>query len=676
MASVLDSFVIQLGLDSSGLSHGTLVAQRSLRGMNDDVDKTGGKLEQAGEKGAKAFKTFRTEAMAAFALFTGGRSLEGFIKDTTEANTALGNLSRQLDIAPQKLNQLRYALQGAGASPTAAEAMFQALQAKSTDPREQARVRNVALTQAGIEVYDRNNHVRSDLVEQLHASERFNGLSRAMQDYVLSELGAQGIAPLLRSPQYDRLMTGTAGGGPSQSDIKTAEKLKADFAIFSKNTNDIQQMIYGDIAPSIDWFVEKLSSIEKANPKEIAHGLEAIGGSLFLLSGALTGLGIFKAIKGVKDLGKVLDILKKGGAVGEAATAGRGAGAAAAAERTGGRFLGMLGLGVAGRALPWVSALWPTPTASNDTISPESHQEVRIVQRTERHDNHVSVTHESAHVSVIHEPEIKHSKPQPIQLLGSQPPPLPQEPPRKDDTGYRGVTEKDEKDHRQPLSLDKVQNTLDRIYDTLKPFIGRQWERNSTDNTTREPWLPYTPDQTAQSGPDTPYLRAMPNDLQSLIGAMGMQESGGDPNARSKAGAEGLLQFMPSTAAGLHINPYDPIQAWHGAEEMVGRLLQKYGGDRDKTFAAYNWGEGHLDKAIRAMGDQWRRALPHETSDYIARVSDNLRTGHVLHLSDYDHRPTSSVTVGDVHVHTNGRDGHEIGRDVQAEIAKINRRGV
>lgn len=663
MASILDTFVIQLGLDSSGLSHGALVAQRSMRGVNDDVDKTGSKLEQAGEKGAKAFKTFRTEAMAAFALFTGGRSLEGFIKDTTAANTALGNLSRQLDIAPQKLNQLRYALQGSGANPAAAEAMFQTLQAKSTDPREQARVRNVALTQAGIEVYDRNNHVRSDLVEQLHASKRFNGLSRAIQDYVLSELGGQGIAPLLRSPQYDRLMAGTAGGGPSKSDIEAAEKLKADFAIFSKNTNDIQQMIYGDIAPAIDWFVEKLSSIEKANPKEIAHGLEAVGGALFLLSGALTGLGIFKAIKGVKDLGKVLDILKKGGSVGEAAAAGRGAGAAATAGRTGGRLLGMLGLGVAGRALPWISALWPTPTASNDTISPETRHEVKVVHRTERHDHHVSV---------IHEPTIGHNKPQPSQPLGNQPPPLPQGPSRKEDTGYRVVPEKDQ----QPLSLDKVQNTLDRIYDALKQFVGRQWERNGPDSTTREPWLPYSPDQTAQNGPDTPYLRAMPNDLQSLIGAIGMQESHGDPNARSRAGAEGLLQFMPKTAAGLHINPYDPVQAWHGAEEMVGRLLQKYGGDRDKTFAAYNWGEGHLDKAIRAMGDQWRRALPHETSDYIAKVSDNLRQGRVLHLSDYDRRPTSSVTVGDVHVHTNGKDGHEIGRDVQAEIAKINRRGV
>lgn len=538
MASVLDTFVIQLGLDSSGLSHGALVAQRSMRGMNDDVDKTGSKLEQAGEKGSKAFKAFRTEAMAAFALFTGGRSLEGFIKDTTDANTALGNLSRQLDIAPQKLNQLRYALQGAGANPAAAEAMFQALQAKSTDPREQARVRNVALTQAGIEVYDRNNHVRSDLVEQLHASKRFNGLSRAIQDYVLSELGGQGIAPLLRSPQYNRLMAGTAGGGPSKSDIEAAEKLKADFAIFSKKTNDIQQMIYGDIAPAIDWFVEKLSSIEKANPREIADGLEAVGGALFLLSGALTGLGILKAIKGVKDLSKVLDILKKGASAGEA-IAGEAAGGAATAGRTGGRLLGTLGLGIAGRAIPWISALWPSSTAANDTTD-----------------------------------------------------------------------------------------------------------------------------------------QSRTGSLQTLIGAIGMQESHGNPNARSKAGAEGLLQFMPRTAAGLHINPYDPVQAWHGAEEMVTRLLKKYRGDQDKALAAYNWGEGNLDDDIRKRGSGWRSLLPVETANYIATVNDNMRRGNILHLSDYDHRPTSSVTVGDVHVYTNGRNGREIGRDVQAEIAKINRRGV
>ena len=47
------------------------------------------------------------------------------------------------------------------------------------------------------------------------------------------------------------------------------------------------------------------------------------------------------------------------------------------------------------------------------------------------------------------------------------------------------------------------------------------------------------------------------------------QESGFNPNAVSPAGAVGIAQFLPSTAAGLGINPYDPIQALRGAATLM-----------------------------------------------------------------------------------------------------------
>lgn len=538
MANILDKFVIQLGLDGSEVSKGVLSTQRSLRGINDDVDKTGGKLSDAGDRGAKAFKALRTEAMAAFALFTGGRSLEGFIKDTTEANTALGNLSRQLDIAPQKLNQLRYALQGAQADPNAAENMFRTLQAKSTDPREQARVRNVARNYAGVELYDRNNHVRSDLIEQLHGSKLFNGQSRAIQDWVLSELGGQGTANLLFSPQYNRLMKGTAGGGPSDEDIRNAEKLKANFAILAKSTNDIQQIIYGDLSPAVNWFVEGLTKIEKADPKAAAHGVEVIGGALLLLSGALTGAGILRALKTIKDLKNVLGLLRAGGALGEGATAAEGAASGTAAAAEGGGLLSTLGMGALGRALPWLAALWPNQTASNDTID-----------------------------------------------------------------------------------------------------------------------------------------QSKTGSLQTLVGAVGMRESGGDATIVSPKGATGLMQFMPRIAKAYGIDPRDPVQSWHAAEKMLTRLKAKYHGDQDKTLAAYNWGEGNLDKDIAQLHGAWRQGLPHETSDYISAVNSNMRRGHILHLSDYQDTPSTTVNVGGVHIHTNSTDGAKIGRDARNEIAKMGRRG-
>lgn len=95
------------------------------------------------------------------------------------------------------------------------------------------------------------------------------------------------------------------------------------------------------------------------------------------------------------------------------------------------------------------------------------------------------------------------------------------------------------------------------------------------------------------------------------------QESGFNPNAYSPAGAIGIAQFIPSTAAGLGINPYDPVQALRGAANLMGSYARQYGGDYAKALAAYNAGGGTVNYAVNACGTSWLSCLPGETRNYI-----------------------------------------------------------
>lgn len=96
-------------------------------------------------------------------------------------------------------------------------------------------------------------------------------------------------------------------------------------------------------------------------------------------------------------------------------------------------------------------------------------------------------------------------------------------------------------------------------------------------------------------------------------------ESGFNPNAVSPSGAIGIAQLMPSTARGLGIDPWNPLQALQGAAKMMANAYHQYG-DYAKALAAYNAGSANLNNAVASCGSNWLSCMPAETQHYVAVI--------------------------------------------------------
>jgi len=106
----------------------------------------------------------------------------------------------------------------------------------------------------------------------------------------------------------------------------------------------------------------------------------------------------------------------------------------------------------------------------------------------------------------------------------------------------------------------------------------------------------------------------------ALVRAVVDVESHGNPDASSRAGAQGLMQLMPATQALYRIcDPFDPASNMDGGTRYLHDLLVRYHHDIQLALAAYNAGPGAVAR--------YHGVPPFaETRSYIARVSAELRS--------------------------------------------------
>ena len=174
-----------------------------------------------------------------------------------------------------------------------------------------------------------------------------------------------------------------------------------------------------------------------------------------------------------------------------------------------------------------------------------------------------------------------------------------------------------------------------------------------------------------------PYMRKTFNDrgIPEEIVYLSMVESGGNPNAVSRAGAAGLWQFMPYTGRlyGLSQNRWiderrDPFKATYAASDYLLKLRGDFS-NWHLAIAAYNAGEGKIGRAVEGTGAkdffelcrlngnlESKLQLKDETRNYVPRfiaMAKIMRNLRLLGFTEPDPGAAYDLTAFDVPPGTN-----------------------
>lgn len=186
-----------------------------------------------------------------------------------------------------------------------------------------------------------------------------------------------------------------------------------------------------------------------------------------------------------------------------------------------------------------------------------------------------------------------------------------------------GFRIEDERVHLDLLKGGRLVVSILRVERILEDEVGRQVPTPPAPPAPAPFELAFDP---AQPPPDVPYgelIRSVGERHAlnpALLAAVVRAESAFDPRAVSHKGAQGLMQLMPATARRFGLNGrevFDPAKNLDAGASYLSWLTRRFDGDLANVLAAYNSGEGTVDR--------YQGVPPYrETRDYLRRIYAEL----------------------------------------------------
>lgn len=333
MATVIDAFVVSLGLDPREFKKGAKAAGVEFKETGKQAQKIANEIEASGKQAAQFFSKMRNEALMFFGVFTAGVGLKDFISNTVLGAASLGRLAPNLEMSTQRLTAWQKAAERAGGSAEGITAQIKESQlevAKYQSGIQPANIAAFGKYGGNFAAYQTGNAYlleRSRIIKELYdksparAALAAQELGISEDQFNLFKQGPAAIQALVDAQMKNAVVT--------EANAKRAEELRIKLLDFKDSVSATATQIVLTMAPVLERWLQQLQELADwiaAHREEIAAWVEDAAKALVQLATAVNDVaeafGGWKVILGALVIAKVTsEVIALAAALARVATA-------------------------------------------------------------------------------------------------------------------------------------------------------------------------------------------------------------------------------------------------------------------------------------------------------------------------------------------------------------------
>lgn len=255
--NVLDSLVLELGIDSTKFTRGQQEALSSLRKMEQEAQRSGEQIESKARRSEDALLTLKREFLGFFGLAFGGAEARRFVDFVTTLDAQTGRFSRTMGVNTRELSEWQGAFQQVGGTAESANGAIGGLNSEMVKFQLTGQSAMLpVLSRLGISLFDANHHLRSATDLMLQLADAVQGIDARTATGFLSMIpgmNQDAINLLLqgRAAVESYLAAAREAGTTTVESARIAQEYNTQMALLSRTATDAGRSLFTVFAPGM-----------------------------------------------------------------------------------------------------------------------------------------------------------------------------------------------------------------------------------------------------------------------------------------------------------------------------------------------------------------------------------------------------------------------------------------